>query len=212
MTKPTGRPRGRPARNREAIPQSAIVGAGPAAAEAPPIVDRPEPRPEMRAEPRSVSSRERAALRAAQIKGHIGDLDEGTDEFWIDPAEIPDGWSYEWKRVTVLGAEDPSYQTFLARRGWEPVDARRHPDMMPRGSVSPIIERKGMVLMERPMEITQEVKNIEKQRARNQVRAKEEQLSSVPDGQFDRRNKDASLVKVGRSYAPVADAIPVPQE
>jgi hypothetical protein len=63
-----------------------------------------------------------------------------------------------------------------------------------------------MVLMERPMELTLEARAIEARRARLQVRAKEEQLVAAPPGQFDRQNKDDSLLKVKKSY----EAIPVP--
>jgi Kef-type K+ transport system membrane component KefB len=39
--------------------------------------------------------------------------------------------------------------------GWETVDAKRHPEMMPKGYVGSI-EREGMLLCERPLEITQD--------------------------------------------------------
>ena len=108
----------------------------------------------------------------------------------------------------VLNQEDPSYQVHLARMGWEPVPAGRHPEMMPAGTTSKTIERKGMVLMERPSEITNESRMISLRRARGQVRAKEEQLAAAPAGQFERSNKDASLVKVKKSY----EAMPIPEE
>jgi hypothetical protein len=48
------------------------------------------------------------------------------------------------------------------------------------------IERKGMILMERPKEISDEVRRIEQRRAREQVRIKEAQLSGTPEGTLDR--------------------------
>jgi hypothetical protein len=68
--------------------------------------------------------------------------------------------------------------------------------------------RKGMILMERPEEITQEVRSIDKKRARDQIRVKEQQLNEAPTGQFERRNKDSSLAKVKKSY----EAMPIPEE
>jgi hypothetical protein len=65
-----------------------------------------------------------------------------------------------------------------------------------------------MVLMERPLEITEEVRAAELRRARLQVRAKEEQLSSTPQGQFERSNKGNDLVKVKKGY----EAIAIPDE
>lgn len=178
--------------------QGRVKGLGAAQPERPPL------RPEVREE----DPRERAAKRAAEIRGHIGGLDEGTDEFYVDPSVIPPGWTYEWKRRLTYNQEDPSYQVHLARMGWEPVPASRHPEMMPSGTASKTIERKGMVLMERPTDITNEAVLIKQRRARMQVRAKEEQLAAAPQGQFERSNKDAPLVKVKKSY----EAMPIPEE
>ena len=144
--------------------------------------------------------RVRAARRSAELRDHLGNVEEGTDEFFIDKADIPPGWAYEWKRHTILGAEDPAYQVALYRAGWEPVPASRHPAYMPVDGHYETITRKGMVLMERPAEINEEAQARELRKARMQVRQKEEQLSAAPPGQFDRANKDASLVKINRSY------------
>lgn len=170
---------------------------------APVAPSRPEMRPTMREE----DPRARAARRAAELRDHHnGDMDDGVDEFYVDPADIPEGWSYEWKRRTVLGAEDPAYQVALARAGWEPVPTSRHPSYMPMGGDYPFIERKGMILMERPLEITEDARNAELRKARMQVRQKEAQLNSAESGHFERTNKDQSLVKVKKSY----ESIPVP--
>jgi hypothetical protein len=165
-------------------------------------------RPALRPEPREEDPRARAAKRAAELRGHLGDVDEGTDRFYIDPSSIPPGWSYEWKRRTIYNMEDPTYQVHIMRMGWEPVPASRHPEMMPKDANFKTIERDGLVLMERPLEITEEARLAELRRARAQVRAKEDQLSSAPQGQFDRSNKDTSLVKLKKSYS----AVEVPQE
>ncbi len=168
----------------------------------PEAVERPSMRPEMREE----DPRARAARRAAEIRNTVGSLDQGTDDFYIDQNAVPDGWSYEWKRKLTVGMEDPAYQVQLARMGWEPVPASRHPAYMPDSGKYTVIERKGMVLMERPKELTDEAKAIELKKARNQIRQKEQQLASAGEGQFGRNNKDAPLVKVSKSY----EAMPIP--
>ena len=155
-----------------------------------------------------VSSIKSAKKRAEEIRKHLGSLDEGTDDFYVDLDKIPDGWSYDWKRFTVLGMEDPAYQVALRRAGWTPVPAARHPEMMPADSKDEAILRKGMILMERPQEISDEVRAIDKQRARDQVRVKEQQLNEAPNGQFERKNKDSPLAKVKKSY----EAVPIPEE
>jgi len=153
------------------------------------------------------SDRDRAARRAAELRGHIGSLDVGQDDFFVPPEYVPDGWSYEWKRKTNVGMEDPAYQVQLARMGWEPVPASRHPSMMPDDNKYKIIERKGLVLMERPKEITDEARDIEYRKARNQIRQKEAQLASAPDGTLTRDHAQARP-KISKSY----EAIPVPKD
>lgn len=167
----------------------------------------PTIREDLRAPMREEDPRTRAARRAAELRDHLGDLDEGTDDFYINRADIPPGWEYEWKRRLLMGAEDPAYHVALARAGWEPVPTSRHPSYMPNSGHHPTIERKGMILMERPAEISEESRAIELRKARNQVRQKEAQLNSAEGGQFERANKDQSLVKINRSY----DSIPIPK-
>ena len=163
----------------------------------------------MRPELRDDDPRSAAKRRAAEIIGHLGDMDAGTDDFYFPPDQIPDGWTYEWKRKLVYNAEDPAYQVALARTGWEPVPARRHPEMMPVAWKGETIERKGMVLMQRPKEITDRVIDIDRQRARNQVRAKEQQLAATPPGSMEKEYSDPrSRPSIKKSY----EAMPVPKD
>ena len=166
---------------------------------------RPEMRPTATIEE---SPRERAARRTAELRGHDTDIgDDGSDEYYIELGIIPEGWSYEWKVRTVLGAEDPAHQVALARKGWEIVPASRHPELMPMGYKGVEITRKGMVLMERPLEITEEARKVEYRKARMQMRDKEAQLTQAKGGEFDRTNKGDPLVKINKKY----EAIPIPE-
>lgn len=159
--------------------------------------------------PREEDPRARAARRTLELREQASSNDDdGVDKFYIDPKTIPDGWSYEWKTFTVLGKENPSYQVAMAHKGWESVPRSRHPHMMPHNHQGETIEREGMILMERPMEITQEAKLRDMRVARAQVRGKEEQLGGSPAGQFGRDNKGDSLVNVKKSY----EHIPIPAE
>ena len=160
-------------------------------------------RPELRAQLRPADPRERARQRAAELLQNPDVFREDNDEFYIPQSIIPDGWEYEWKRWSVLNQEDPIYQTELRRHGWDYVEASRHPEMMPLGSTEKTIIRKGMVLMERPAEISDRVRDHERRKARDRVRQKEEQLNTPGPGEFERSNKDSSLVKVKKSYSPM---------
>jgi hypothetical protein len=165
------------------------------------------PRADMRTEMREESSADRAKRRAAEIRGHLGGLDDGTDEFYVDITCVPDGWTYEWKRLTLLGAEDPTYTVHLARMGWEPVPSSRHPEMMPSGWTRGTIERKGLILMERPSEVVDEARRLQDRAARDQVRAKEAQLSGTPDGTMTRDHE-----KVRPAIKKSFEAMPVPKD
>lgn len=177
----------------------------PAKAEIAPVAPNRAPmRPAMREE----DPRARAARRAAELRDHLGESQDGIDEFWVDPADIPDGWEYEWKAKYVMGQEQSSQMLAFRRAGWEEVPTSRHPSYMPLDTDMAFIERKGMVLMERPKEISDEARAIELRRARAQVRQKESQLNSADSGHFERNNKDQSLVNIRKSY----ESMPIPNE
>lgn len=172
------------------------------------ILSAPQPRETPPQPLREEDPRTRAARRALELREQGSSDDDGVDKFYIDPKIIPDGWSYEWKTFTVLGKENPSYQVAMAHKGWEAVPRSRHPHLMPINHHGETIEREGMVLMERPLEITQDAKARDLRTARAQVRGKEEQLGGAPNGTFDRDNKGSSLVTVKKSF----EHIPIPKE
>lgn len=162
---------------------------------------RPEsPRP---AAPRDPDAAARLEARTAALLQSVDMDTTGADEFFIDLDAVPEGWCYEWKRNTLLNQEDPSYQVELARMGWEPVPAERHPDMMPRGYRGVVIERKGMILMERPQEITDMIRRRDDKEARSRVQGMEDRLSGSPQGHFERSNKDQPLARIKRTVEPM---------
>jgi hypothetical protein len=152
---------------------------------------------------RDTDSRAAAAKRAAEILDTVT-VDDFHDDFRA-PAP-PDGWTYEWKRSTVYNQEDPSYQVELRRTGWEPVDVNRHPDTMPIGYKG-VIARRGMILMERPKEVTDVFRAKDKKAAIDLVRNKEEQIRGAPQGShFSDGNsvaKERLGQKIGISYSPL---------
>lgn len=164
----------------------------------------PAPEPMASAPLTEEDPRVRAARRTAELLGH-GSLDDGDSEksqFDIDVSIIPDGWTYEWKRVSVLGKEDPSYQVKLQSQGWESVPAYRHRELMPKGYEGGSIDKDGQRLMERPAEITKMSVDREYRKARQQIGQKEQQINGPQPGQAPRDNKGRSLVSLNRSYGP----------
>ena len=123
------------------------------------------------------------------------------DIFYFPVDEIPEGSSYEWKRWTVNGEENPFYIASMREQGWEPVDPKRHPSQVPPGYNQPYIIKGGQILMERPIELTQEARAEQRQLAKRQIREAEQRLGMTPRDTGTRDHPDVrpQIVKeVGR--------------
>jgi hypothetical protein len=64
-----------------------------------------------------------------------------------------------------------------------------------------------MILMQRPQEITDHFRNLDRRAAKDQVRIKEGQLNSAPQGQFERDHEQARA-KINKSFEPM----PIPKD
>jgi hypothetical protein len=108
---------------------------------------------------------------------------------------IPDGMTYEWKRFTYNGKEDRGHQANLARNRWAPVPADREGHEVVGGEPTdpdPTTGRKhphegciivdGLILMERPQEITDIVVAEDRRLAKGQVANQIRKLKLVPEG------------------------------
>lgn len=102
------------------------------------------------------------------------------DKFYIPLDEIPEGSSYEWKRWSVSGQHDPFYIAEMRQQGWEPVSPKTHPNWVPPGYNEPHILKEGMILMERPMELTEEARRELRQLSKTQVKEAEQRLGMTP--------------------------------
>lgn len=161
---------------------------------------------------KSMSPRDVAAAERDRAEARIRSLREGgwraedtvssQDEFYVDPDLSGSDWTYEWKAVKTLGLDLSTHYMALLRQGWEPVPTSRHPEMMPiSAKPSDPIERKGLMLMERPRILTDEARRAQERDARLLVRNNEASLgqTSGPDI-FERHNKDSSMVKLKKGF------------
>lgn len=140
---------------------------------------------------------QRTPQRQPQETVKLGDYDED-NPFHIDAAIIPEGMSYEWKRNTIRGKEDSQYQAKLRQKGyWSPVPASRHPELAGFGvsGDQPIIIE-DLMLMERPIELTEERQRRNERKAKQQVSDKLAELEMTPKGTMER---DKRHVNVKRS-------------
>lgn len=139
----------------------------------------------------------RSAGRSGPIRERKRKGGQLNDPFYVAPSSIPEGSSYEWKRVTVYGKGDPTYDILMREQGWDPVESARHPELVAEGHVGPII-RDGLMLMERPIELTEEARAEDRIAARAAVSVKKEQLGESPAGTFER-----TVSEVRKSYEPM---------
>lgn len=152
--------------------------------------------------PRKEESDLRASVRSEPIRSRKRKGGQLADKFHIDASSIPEGTSYEWKRHTVYGQEDPSYNVMLREQGWEPVSADRHPELVSDGYSGPII-RDGQILMERPMELTREAQEEDRAMAREVVNVKKQQIGQAPSGTMT-RDAPGLQNKVRTTYEAIA--------
>jgi len=119
------------------------------------------------------------------------------DPYYIPVDEIPYGSSYEWKRFSNVGQEDPFYLAQMRRQGWEPVDPRNHPSWVPPGYKEPHIIKGGQILMERPIELTREAIAEREQMAVQQINEAEQRLGHTPKelSSKDARHSDTEKVR-----------------
>lgn len=77
-------------------------------------------------------------------------------KLYVPPEKIPGEMTYSWVRESTLNEPDPDNMTDRMIRGWQPVPASRHPEMVPpplpgyEGHEVAVIRRGGLILCERP--------------------------------------------------------------
>lgn len=119
----------------------------------------------------------RAPQRSEQRVHQRITLRTGSNRFEFDRDLIPHGMTYEWKRASVFGQEDQENLINCEQNGWLPVPAERHPELSGRRAVAGTeIKRGGLMLMERPDEITEEAREMDTFAARHQVAAQVQRL------------------------------------
>lgn len=158
------------------------------------------------ARPGYVDHMERARQRISELRAQYGDLDEGDEgDLYLDRfyAEAPPGWTYEWKTHTVFNKSFPHYTNQLLRSGWAPVPASRHRELLFPEYTDESIILDGLMLMERPRELTERRRMRERIKATEQVRNSELKLSDAPPGTAPRDQHRKTQPRVGSTVGPI---------
>ena len=119
-------------------------------------------------------------------------------KFYYDRAKQPETMDYEWKRYSILGKEDRTYQAKMMRHGWVPVPANRHPETSGEGAGEEPIIIEGQMLMERDITISERAKKRTLNEANTQQRDHFERLKLATP---------ASALRHTRSF----EAQPIPE-
>jgi hypothetical protein len=156
---------------------------------------RPTDRPGMRAE---ANERLRRARKRTE------------DPFHIDPSEIPDEQSWEWKAFDCKGMPLNDNINLHRENHFKNVPTRLCPRLMPEGTdpEAPIVKG-GQYLMSRPKYLWEDAHNEDVAIARREVQIKEQALASGPQGTAPRVGTLAGNRAVGHG---VEGAIVVPKD
>lgn len=152
--------------------------------------------------PRTEREPQRASQRVSTYSGSrtpTGRISVSDDPYFIDvESEVPEGMTWQWVTRTVMGKDDGKMRMHYAsmlRNGWVPVDAARVPQY---GVVSGEVDLGGLVLCERPKEMTDEAQAEDYARATGQVRSQIQGLENTPPDSLPRKTKDHNMVSVRR--------------
>ena len=155
----------------------------------------------------------RPPQREAQRAGRTatGRVQISDDVFWFDETKKPEGVAYQWNVVSVLGNEEISRRglSSFMRNGWTPVPASRHPELGSYGKAGPDdhIIVGGQMLMERPIEMTEEAETEDYDKAIGQVTNQYKRLELDDASMLPRKRRDgSSMVHLRRERA-----IPIPE-
>lgn len=121
-------------------------------------------------DPRPAAGRKRSPQRSAQRSASHIHIVTAANRYEMDLTRKPPGMDYGWKVRTVLGQENTEALVMQDLNGWVPVPPDRHPELSGRRiKTGQTIERGGLVLCERPMELTEESREMERFAAGNQM-------------------------------------------
>lgn len=158
--------------------------------------------------PKAKLTKDRQALLDAILKEsearvdyeHFLNQEEGKGNIYDIPEHlVPEGATVEWKNTHVMGQPVPSTEyAAYEMAGWRPAPADLFREMLPEAHEGPTIERGGMVLMIRSANITERFRRQDKQKARDAVRNKVNEMSGTKDGEMDRVVHTLKQTKVAR--------------
>lgn len=154
-------------------------------------------------EPRRRGRRPKAAPQRAPQRApgngrtRTGRVAFSEDIYAIDRSRLPDHMDYQWVTKSVVGDDTGKVRADLVRfqmNGWEPVEASLLPQY---GIEAGEINIGGLVLMQRPMEMTEEARAEDRAKATGQVQT---QINRLEGESRDIRKGDEAVSRKPRVF------------
>ena len=133
-------------------------------------------RGDVRGDLRESDPQEAARIRAQQILNQHVDMLEESDEFFV-PEDLKDPhWDVQWVRHSCYNQEDVNNVNRFKRHGWTEIPANRpgYGRYVPKGWKENFILKDGMLLMERPKEVSRLMQERADQEVAKQMRIAEQ--------------------------------------
>lgn len=105
-----------------------------------------------------------------------------TDQFHVPPHIVPDGVSYCWFRMEVVGQPDHARIAAIEHAGWQPVPQKRHPGLFMPPNVDGPIQKDGLALYELPTRLYRLKREAEARKGQQAVQSMNAQMSYAPPG------------------------------
>ena len=172
------------------------------------VTERKDGRVEVKAEAKPEGDaaviRRELEMRGRTRTNHLrkDDADE-VDPKYIPPELIPEGWTFQWKNVTVLGQpiEElvPGYRATMEMNHWEPVPAALLRSILPRSYTGRTVEMGGQMLMMQQTYLAEQSKSRNEKNANDLMQSSAKKLGVAGTGELDRK-----VQTVRRTYEKMA--------
>jgi hypothetical protein len=123
-----------------------------------------------------------------------------THDSYVNRESVPSDISLNWKLFTANALEYPYYLQQMRKQGWEPVNPQEHPDWvnLPPGYTATVVIVDGLMLMERPLWMTEQAEDDNRIMAGQRMREAEQRLGKRESDREAEPLKPRLVKEIGR--------------
>lgn len=135
-----------------------------------------------------------------QTNGQIND-----DMFYVPKHVIPDGMTYEYKAVTVMGNGELAQQSLYHQTNWRPVHHEMHPGVFGGPGSKGSIVKEGLMLMCRAAVFTDMARRQDKQRFDNEMVSRRASFETAATKALEASTPNAIKPKITSTVTGIPD-------